>query len=217
MSPTHVLQQSNATAWQSIAQHAFCRELAEGSLPNARMAEYLIQDYSFIDGFVRLAATAIAHAPTLKDSVPLAQFLAVITGPENTYFLRSFDALGVSEERWRHPQLWSVTQDFQAIMTEARLSGSYARMIAVLVVAEWSYLEWATPFNPPADTLPFYFAEWISLHAGPDFEGVVSYLRTQLDTVWATLDDTEQSHVEDIFSRTVALEQRFFDQAYQPD
>ena len=215
MSPTLALQQSSTHAWQSIAQHAFCRELAEGTLPRERMAEYLIQDYSFIDGFVRLAATAIAHAPSLKDSVPLAQFLAVLTGPENTYFLRSFEALDVAENSWSEPALWPVTQEFQTIMTEARLSGSYARMMAVLVVAEWSYLEWAMPFNPPAKTLPFYFSEWISLHAGPDFEGVVAYLREQLDSVWTTLDEKEQSLVADIFARTVALEQRFFDQSYQ--
>ncbi len=215
MSPTQDLQQSNSIAWQAIAQHAFCSDLAQGTLDRDKMAEYLIQDYSFIDGFVRLAATAIAHAPTLKDSVPLAQFLAVITGPENTYFLRSFEALKVGEERWKAPELWPVTQDFQAIMTEARLSGSYARMIAVLVVAEWSYLSWASPFNPPEESLPFYFSEWISLHAGPDFENVVSYLREQLDAIWPTLDENERTLVADIFARTVALEQRFFDQAYQ--
>lgn len=215
MSPTHTLQQSSIDAWQSVAQHPFCQELAQGSLPQARMAQYLIQDYTFVDGFVRLAATTIAHAPSLKDSVPLAQFLAVITGPENTYFLRSFDALGVSEQDWQEPALWPATQEFQIIMAEARLSGSYARMLAVLVVAEWSYLSWATPYNPPADSLPFYFAEWITLHAGPGFEGVVAYLREQLDAVWPTLDDDEKTAVQDIFARTVALEQNFFDTAYR--
>lgn len=215
MSPTQTLQQSCIDSWQSIARHPFCRELAEGTLPKERMAEYLVQDYTFIDGFVRLAATAIAHAPALKDSVPLAQFLAVITGPENTYFLRSFEALDVAEETWQEPTLWPVTQDFHAIMREARLSGSYARMIAVLVVAEWSYLEWATPFNPPEESLPFFFSEWITLHAGTGFEGVVAYLRSQLDNIWEQLDDEEKSAVEDIFARTVALERKFFDTAYQ--
>lgn len=213
--PSRSLQQACQPQWQSIASHAFCRELAEGTLPPQRMAEYLIQDYTFIDGFVRLAATAIAHAPTLKDSVPLAQFLAVITGPENTYFLRSFEALKVKDEHWQTPTLWPVTRDFQGIMREARLSGSYARMMAVLVVAEWSYLEWATPWSPAPESLPFYFSEWITLHAGPDFEAVVAYLRGQLDAIWPTLCDDEKGAVEDLFARTVALELDFFDTAYR--
>lgn len=217
MSPSDSLQLANADCWQTIAEHDFCQKIADGSLPAARMANYLIQDYTFIEEFTRLAATAIAHAPALKDAVPLAQFLAVITGPENTYFLRSFDALGVGENQWQSPELWSVTRDFHAIMQEARQSGSYARMMAVLLVAEWSYLSWATPYNPPEEALPFYFAEWITLHAGEGFEGVVAYLKSQFDASWQTLSDSEKSAVEDIFSRTVALEKRFFDTALTSD
>lgn len=65
---------------------------------------------------------------------------------------------GVYPLSGREPALWAMTRDFQAIMYEARQSGSYARMIAVLVVAEWTHLKWASPFNPPAASLPFYFS-----------------------------------------------------------
>lgn len=213
MSTTEDLQRSCSNNWTAVTQHRFCQELADGTLDKSRMAAYLIQDYTFLDNFVRLAASAIAHAPTLQDSIPLAQFLAVVTGPENTYFHRSFETLSVSEQNWQQPDLWPVTRDFQAIMSEARLSGSYARMIAVLVVAEWTYLEWATPFHPAPEALPFYFAEWITLHAGPDFEGLVAYLRAQLDGIWPTLDSAEQKSVTEIFHRTVDLEKSFFDTA----
>jgi len=81
---SETMRSANASDWAACADHPFCKELAAGTLPTSKMAAYLIQDYTFIDAFVRLAASAIAHAPTLADSVPLAQFLAVITGPENT-------------------------------------------------------------------------------------------------------------------------------------
>ncbi|ASJ70858.1 TenA family protein [Granulosicoccus antarcticus] len=216
MSLTEELQTSCSATWNAVTQHQFCRELSDGTLADSRMAAYLVQDYTFLDNFVRLAASAIAHAPTLQDSIPLAQFLAVVTGPENTYFHRSFEALAVTEQDWKEPELWPATQGFQAIMTEARLSGSYSRMIAVLVVAEWSYLEWATPFHPAPETLPFYLAEWITLHAGPEFEGLVAYLRGQLEAAWPTLDAEEKEAVTDIFHRTVSLEKAFFDTALTP-
>lgn len=204
-----------AEDWHAATSHPFCRDLASGVLPQWKMARYLIQDYTFIDGFVRLAASAIAHAPSLKDSVPLAQFLAVITGPENTYFLRSFEALGVSDADRAEVELWTVTGDFQALMNQAATSGDYARMMAVLVVAEWVYLSWATPVNPPKDGLPFYFAEWITLHAGPGFDGVVSYLRGQLDGLWTGLDAEHRAEIEKVFRRAVLLERQFFDAAYE--
>lgn len=214
MSASNDLRQLCAEDWNAATNHRFCRELATGTLPRAKMEQYLIQDYTFIDAFVRLAASAIAHAPSLADSVPLAQFLAVITGPENTYFLRSFEALGVDETTRTDPELWTATSGFQTLMREAAASGRYEEMIAVLVVAEWVYLSWATPMNPPRDDLPFYFAEWITLHAGPGFEGVVQYLRDQLDMLWPSLDTAGKTRVETAFRRAVTLERQFFDTAY---
>ena len=84
MRPTEMLKQSVLADWEAATDHVFCRELADGSLPLDKMRWYLVQDYKFIDQFVRLLATAIAHAPTLADGVPGAQFLGLITSVENT-------------------------------------------------------------------------------------------------------------------------------------
>ncbi|MBY8974698.1 TenA family protein [Rhodobacteraceae bacterium NNCM2] len=214
MRPSDQLREANREDWEAIVQHPFCMELAAGTLPRATMVRYLVQDFSFIDGFVRLAARAIAEAPSLADSVPLAQFLAVITGPENTYFHRSFDALGVAEGDRLDPDLLPPTRGFRDLMAEAAASGDYARMIAVLSVAEWSYLSWANPHAPANPALPFYFGEWITLHSGEGFEGVVAYLRGQLDKAWAGLDEAGQARVAADFGRAVKLERAFFDATY---
>lgn len=208
--PTEVLRQGTEANWHAATTHAFTRELADGTLPERKMRWYLQQDYQFVDGFVRLLASAIAHAPSLNDSVPVAQFLAVITGPENTYFLRAMEALGTEPIDQPAP----ATKAFQDLMAEAVASGRYENMLAVLVVAEWVYLSWASPENPPKEDLPFWYAEWITLHAGDGFEGVVEYLRGQLDKVWPTLNSDAQAEVRRLFHRAVALECEFFDAAY---
>lgn len=213
MRPTEYLRSTVQDDWRAVADHAFCQELSQGTLPINKMKWYLTQDYMFVHGFVRLLASAIAHAPTLADSVPAAQFLALITGEENTYFLRSFEELGVGEADWTATPN-TVTAQFQDLMHTAATSGKYEQMLAVLVVAEWSYLEWATPFNPPAEDLPFWFSEWITLHAGDGFAGVVDYLRGQLDKSWETLDANARRDVEATFKTAVILERAFFDAAY---
>ena len=177
------------------------------------MRWYLVQDYKFIDQFVRLLATAIAHAPSLADGVPAAQFLGLVTSTENTYFLRSFDALGVTEADQNAPAA-PDTVAFQNLMAQARQSGRYEQMLAVLVVAEWSYLTWADRYVGYDKTLPFWFTEWIDLHTGDGFEAVVAYLRDQLDTVWETLSDTQKDAARDLFQQAVRCERAFFDAAF---
>ena len=76
--------------------HKFTKELAAGSIDRTVLKRYLIQDHRFLDAFVILLASIIANARTLDDRIPGCLFLATITGKENTYFERSFQALGVS-------------------------------------------------------------------------------------------------------------------------
>lgn len=211
--PTEYLRSLAADDWQAATRHEFTDAVADGSLPAEKMLGYLQQDYLFIDGFLRLLASAIATAPTLPDAIPAAQFLGLISGPENTYFLRSVEALGGLVELPAEPQ--AVTRAFQQIMRQAVQSGQYEQMLAVLVVAEWSYLDWARPHVGCAQGLPFWFGEWVTLHSGDGFESVVAYLRGQLDQVWVDLSDQHRHAVEATFCKTVALERQFFDATWQ--
>lgn len=210
MRPTDQLRQRSQADWTAATTHDFTNALGAGTLAPEKMAGYLQQDYLFVDGFVRLLASAIAHAPTLADAVPAAQFLGLVTSDENTYFLRSLEALGHPAQAKPAPQ----TQAFQDLIEKARHSGRYELMLAVLVVAEWVYLDWATPLEHRAADLPFWLGEWITLHAGPGFEGVVAYLRGQLDQIWPQLDAAAQNDVQQFFAQAVTLERAFFDAAW---
>lgn len=214
MRPSESLRQLCIEDWNAAVNHPFCLELAAGTLCLDKMRCYLVQDYTFIDNFVRLAASAIHFAPTLPDRLPLAQFLGVIAGPENTYFQRSFDQLEVPLQQRSSPELLCATAEFQALMLEAAKTENYGAMIAVLCVAEWVYLSWADPLSPPDSQLPFYFSEWISLHSGDYFSSVIEHLRSQLDQAYSASDSGDQAMISRFFSRAVSLERAFFDATY---
>lgn len=186
MRATDTLKQSAQSDWDIATDHPFCKDLANGTLPLAKMRWYLVQDYKFVDQFVRLLATAVAYAPTLADGIPAAQFLGLVTSTENTYFLRSFEAMGVSEAD-QNVAAAPATAAFQDLMIEARTSGRYEQILAVLIVAEWSYLTWANRYKTYDANLPFWFSEWINQHTGEGFEAVVAYLRNQFDSIWTDL------------------------------
>lgn len=214
MTPTELLRDRVAVDWTAATRHPFTDALADGSLAPARMAYYLKQDHLFLDGFVRLVAAAIATAPSVADAAPTAGFLADVTGPENTYFLRAFEALGVDEAERAATEANAPAAGFLALMAEAAASGRHARMLAVLVVAEWSYRDWAAPHAPPRPELSFVNAEWIALHSGAAFDAFVAHLRGQLDRAWEGLDAAEQAEVAAVFERATELEVAFFDAAW---
>jgi len=67
-----------------------------------------------------------------------------VSAEENTYFLRAFEALGVTETRRAADPDTQPTTGFKAIMREAADTRGYVPALSVLVVAEWLYLDWAS-------------------------------------------------------------------------
>lgn len=207
------LRARNGEDWEAAIGHRFVDEIFAGAVPPEVMRRYLTQDYQFIDGFVALLGMAIATADRFDSRIRFAQFAAMITSDENTYFQRSFDALGVPAAERAHPVLTAPTSGFQALMRDAAACRDYAACLAVLTVAEWIYLSWA---DRPGAALPpdFVHAEWITLHNNEGFRAFVTWLRGELDRVGASVDAESRATAAAFFSRAVALERAFFDHIY---
>ncbi|WP_121741206.1 TenA family protein [Natronorubrum halophilum] len=225
---TDWLRERADPAWTDAVAHPFTRELGAGTLPEAAFAEYLVQDYAFVNDLVGVFGYAVGQAPEMAAKRSLVEFLDTITDDEDDYFERSFNALEVPEPRHRDPELAEPTAAFIDLLGRAAREGGYAETLAVLVPAEWIYERWAVAAveahaDPAADgppsagtDLPFYYAEWIDLHATEGFRAFVDWLRGQLDIVGPELSPRRQARVESLFRRTVDLEVAFFDSAYEP-
>ena len=197
-------------AWSRATGHRFTAELGDDRLADDVFRRYLVQDYAFIGTLASMIGYGVAKAPDMPAKAGLARFLAVLTSEENTYFLRSFGALGVPEAERATPKLLPVSQGFLAAMREAGEDGGYADVIATLLPAEWIYLEWAKAQSAKPRPRRFWLAEWIDLHANDGFAAFVGWLRSELDRVGPAHEAACRSR----FRRMVELEVAFFDAAF---
>lgn len=206
---TEQLRLQNRETWDLAVSHRFVRELYDGSVDDAVMTGYLVQDYRFLDSFLVLLGSAVSSADALGPRLRFSRFIGEVAGDENTFFLRAFETLGVTEaQRSRIPDT-EPTAAFTALFREAAATREYAAILAVLLVAEWLYLDWATRAPKP---LPesFVHADWITLHDYPEFHELVGFLRAELDRV----GPAQRALAEDFFARAVAIELDFFDASY---
>lgn len=196
--------------WSAAVGHPFVAGLFAGELPDHVLRTYLVQDYQFIDRFVALLGAAVAGADGYPARVVLARQLGVLAGEENTFFQRSFDALGVPAADREHPGQLPATRAFNELMDTARASMRYPDCLAVLAVAEWLYLDWArrAPRPLPASAI---CREWIELHDNPEFVVWVGWLCDELDRIGPELSEPEQRGCREYFARATALERAFFD------
>ncbi|GAB6880657.1 TenA family protein [Halorubrum gandharaense] len=210
---TTALRESVADDWTAAVDHRFTHEFGDGTLDEAVFRRYVVQDYAFVGDLTAAFAAAAADAPTMDARRPYVEFLDTLTAEENDFFERAFDAVGATPADRTDPELAPPTAAFRDLLGRARHEGSYAETLAVLVPAEWVYLEWATR---EADDRPANarYDEWIELHAIPAFADFVGFLRSELDRVGPTLSERRQERVTELFARTVELEVAFFDAAY---
>lgn len=210
---TDWLRETAEPHWSQATGHRFTRELADDSLPDDVYRRYLIQDYIFLDVLVRIVGYAIATAPSLTARVKLSAFLAAVTGEENTYFLRSFESLGVTPTDLEAMPPDEVTKGFQETMLGAAQSSGYPEILSVFLPAEWIYLAWAKQAVGQSPSR-FYLREWIELHSLPEFEAFVLWLRAELDREARALPLERQENLAGLFRRIAELEVAFFDAAY---
>ena len=207
------LRDTHREKWDAAVGHRFVQELFDGTIDDGVMAGYLVQDYRFLDSFLQLLGAAVATADELAPRLHLSQFIGEVAGDENTYFLRSFEELGVSDEQRDNTPDTPACAGFTGLMREAAETRSYAAALGVLVVAEWLYLDWAT--NAPEERPEsFVHNEWIELHDYPEFHTLVEFLRGEVDRIGERSEE-DRAIINDFFGRAVTLELDFFDNSYE--
>ncbi len=207
------LRARHHAAWTRATTHRFVQELGDGTLDDRVLRRYLVQDYAFVTTLASLVGLAIARAPTMAGKRLFARFAAILTSDENTYFERCFAGLGVTRAERDRPVLWPESERFLALLRDAGDS-DYVDILAVLLPAEWIYLDWASAEAGKAPPR-FEHGEWIALHANPAFEAFVMGVAAEFDAAAAGLDATARERVQQQFAAMVELEGAFFDAAYR--
>lgn len=202
-----------AADWDAAVGHGFVVRLLDGSLPDSVLRHYLVQDYQFCDAFVALLRQAVASAPSLPSRLVFAGVLGAFASDENGYFQDCFKELAVPEAERNSPELTAATQDFDALMRRALDTRCYPDVVAVLLVAEWLYCDWAARASEPGSwpAAPKR-SEWIRLHNNPEYNGWLTWLPEDFDAV-EPADAVIRARVAATFKEAVRLERAFFDSA----
>ncbi|MFJ5956013.1 TenA family protein [Paenarthrobacter sp. NPDC092416] len=210
------LRNNCAADWDAAVSHSFVDQLLDGSLADDNLRRYLVQDYQFCDAFTALLGQAVASAPSLPSRLVFARVLGAFASDENTYFQDCFTELDVPEADRTAPVLGPVTRDFDALMRNALATREYPDVLAVLLVAEWLYGDWAARAGD-ASTWPAHskHSEWIRLHNNPEYNAWVTWLRDEFDAV-EPVSAEARTRVAGTFAEAVRLERAFFDAALIP-
>lgn len=214
MALTDELRRKYAPLWEKMVEHPFVIELGDGVLPLEKFQRYFVQDYLFLKDASKALAVMVARSPDFEAARRFGRFLQQVLEGEEALFRRVFRGWGLPEERYAGAEPLPTALSYTNYLVRLAYDGAFEELLAALVVAEWTYLDWATRLvergkRPPQPE----YREWIDLHAGPELRDFVSWMRGLLDS--RPLDPEARGRVERVFLTTLRLEYLFWEMAYR--
>ena len=81
------LMRSTSEQWAAAINHRFVRELFAGTVDEAVMRDYLVQDYQFFESFLSMLGACVAHADELDAKLRFARQLGMLVADEPRGFM----------------------------------------------------------------------------------------------------------------------------------
>ncbi|MDX1266263.1 MAG: thiaminase II [Oceanisphaera sp.] len=207
------LKQDNQTPWQDYIEHAFVRQLGNGSLAPEAFRHYLKQDYLFLIQFGRAFALAAYKSPTLADLRHAKAGLDAIIDLE----------LGLHIDYCRQ---WGISEQELTELPEARATLAYTRYVldtgnrgdlldlhvalAPCLVGYADLARWlvSQPSTLRGEKNPY--EAWLAMYESAEFQAAAQAEVEWLNERLAEVSPTRFSQLSRIFNDATRLEIDFW-------
>lgn len=166
--------------WQSYVEHAFVRQMGDGSLPQAAFRHYLVQDYLFLIQFARANALAIYKSRTLADMRKAQGAVAAILDVEMDLHVRLCARWGISPTQLETTLEHAATVAYTRFVLDHGAAGDLLELNIALAPCVIGYAEIGRTLLPKV-TPDHPYAEWIGEYGGDAYQEVAANARAYLD------------------------------------
>ncbi len=177
------LKSENRADWAAYIDHAFVRQLADGSLPEAAFRRYLVQDYLFLIQFARAYALAAYKADTLDDIRAAAVVLTAILDREMGLHVDFCKGWGLSQADMEVTPEAVQTMAYTRFVLERGMAGDLLDLHVSLAPCFIGYAEIARAIGPIADGNPYW--AWVEMYASSDYQTAAQGEIALLDSLMA--------------------------------
>lgn len=213
--PRDVLWSSIADVYSAILDHPFVRGLSDGSLPEGRFREYIVQDALYLSGFSRAVAIVGTRAPDDGSALTLLEnavgALRVERASLHEFLMREW---GMGPEELARAPMSPVNLAYTSYLIATASSGSFEEGLAAVLPCFWVYYEVGRELVRRGSTVPVY-RRWIETYSSPEYERAVMGVVELADAHLSGLSGGRLRSVLGHFRASAVYEYLFFDEAYR--
>ncbi|MNR03842.1 Thiaminase-2 [compost metagenome] len=198
--------------WNSYVDHAFVRQMAAGTLPQAAFQTYLVQDYLFLIQFARAWALAAYKSRTPADIRAAQAGLAAILD-ETDLHVRLCARWGLSQHDIESAPEHQATVAYTRFVLDCGAAGDLLELHVALAPCVIGYAEIGRNLTPGgvAALGDHPYREWIGEYAGSGYQGVAAAARKHLDELAArSMTERRFEELVKVFATASRLEADFW-------
>jgi thiaminase/transcriptional activator TenA len=201
--------------WKRVLEHPFVCGIADGTLSQERFRHYLQQDFVFLVAYCRVLALAVAHSEDLEKMGRFSGLLQATLGEEMSLHRQVCAEYRIDtvtlEKTVPSPTCVAYTNH----LLSAAKSGELALLCAALLPCAVGYARIGmrlaeSGVHPPVKA----YRDWIASYASEPFQAWAEWLTNLTGHLAATGDEGLRVRMHALFARSVDLEIRFWEMAW---
>ena len=203
--------------WSDYLGHPFVRGIGDGTLDKEKFRFYLKQDYLYLIEYAKVFAVGIAKS----DDAEIIRFFSdvihqIFTSEMNIHraYMQRF---GVTAKEIADTMPSLANRSYTSYMLRVAYEGGIAEILASILSCALSYEYIAKAIvseHPQAGAHPFY-DEWVSGHAGEDYQKNNQRLAKCFEAIAGELSEKQLLSCEEIFVTCSHYETAFWEMAWK--
>jgi thiaminase/transcriptional activator TenA len=213
------LKDACSPEWNSYVDHAFVKQLGDGTLPEDCFRHYLGQDYLFLIHFARAYALAAYKAERLEDIRQASQGLAAIIDVEMGLHVEFCQGWGLSETEMAALPEADETMAYTRYVLEKGLQGDLLDLHVALAPCMLGYAEIGKTLagDPNTKTDDNPYLPWIEMYASDEFQDVADAEKQTLNRLMIErAGPGRKDSLVTIFRQATRLEAAFWQMGLKP-
>jgi thiaminase/transcriptional activator TenA len=194
-------------SWERILDHRFLKETRDGTIAHATFANWMRQDYLFVEAAIPFIAALLPRAP-LAHRQALGQVLPVLE-KELELFRERAKTAGVDLSQVE-PSF--TNHAYVQFLLASAYTKSYAGAFTVLYVAEKAYYDSWLVVREGIDEGSIWFP-FVENWTSEAFRGWVDFLQAGLDALAEDVGTAERLEMAEAFELTAKYELAFWEMA----
>ncbi|MCY1707518.1 thiaminase II [Pannonibacter sp. SL95] len=199
--------------WSAYVEHAFVRQMGDGTLPQAAFRHYLVQDYLFLIQFARAYALAIYKSPTLGDMRQALGGVKAILDMEMDLHVELCAGWGLSRQDLEAAREERQTMAYTRFVLDAGGQGDLLDLMVALAPCVLGYAEIGRTLasRPGGVDSANPYGRWIEEYASDAYQEVAAGFADWLDRIAGQYETPARlSRLTHLFAQASILEADFW-------